>query len=139
MFLIYGASNFNQGMFFGWEGRNSPTTFPYRLMVSNYGNQAYSNTILSLNTIYNAAVTKPLGSEFYTFYLNGIADGTNTWTGGSYTTTNTVLNGSSKIGGDGSSNLYLKGNLYNMQIYNRALSSQEILQNYTAMKTRFGL
>ena len=32
-----------------------------------------------------------------------------------------------------------KGNIASVQIYNKALSSQEILQNYTAMKTRFGL
>jgi hypothetical protein len=31
------------------------------------------------------------------------------------------------------------GNLSNFQLYNRALSAQEILQNYNATKTRFGL
>ena len=31
------------------------------------------------------------------------------------------------------------GNIYNVKIYNRALSAEEILQNYNATKTRFGL
>ena len=31
------------------------------------------------------------------------------------------------------------GNIYTTQIYNRALSAQEVLQNYNATKTRFGL
>jgi len=31
------------------------------------------------------------------------------------------------------------GNLYGLQLYNRALSSTEILQNYNATKSRFGL
>ena len=33
----------------------------------------------------------------------------------------------------------LRGNIANVQIYNRALSTQEVLQNYNATKTRFGL
>ena len=32
-----------------------------------------------------------------------------------------------------------KGNIASAQIYNRALSAQEVLQNYNATKTRFGL
>jgi hypothetical protein len=34
---------------------------------------------------------------------------------------------------------YLNGNISQVSIYNRALSSTEILQNYNATKTRFGL
>jgi hypothetical protein len=33
----------------------------------------------------------------------------------------------------------MNGNISNLQIYNRALSAQEILQNYNALKGRFGL
>lgn len=36
-------------------------------------------------------------------------------------------------------NYYYNGKLSQIQIYNRALSSQEVLQNYNATKTRFGL
>jgi hypothetical protein len=34
---------------------------------------------------------------------------------------------------------YYQGNIYSVLIYNRALSQQEILQNYIALKRRFGL
>jgi hypothetical protein len=34
---------------------------------------------------------------------------------------------------------YFNGNIYQTLIYNRALSAQEVLQNYNATKTRFGL
>jgi hypothetical protein len=34
---------------------------------------------------------------------------------------------------------YLKGNLASYKIYNRALSASEVLQNYNATKSRFGL
>jgi hypothetical protein len=33
---------------------------------------------------------------------------------------------------------YLSGNISNVQIYNRALSATEVLQNYNATKSRFG-
>jgi hypothetical protein len=34
---------------------------------------------------------------------------------------------------------YLNGNVSSVQIYNRALSAQEVQQNYNALKSRFGL
>jgi len=33
----------------------------------------------------------------------------------------------------------LNGKVYSLTIYNRALTAQEILQNYNATKTRYGL
>jgi len=33
----------------------------------------------------------------------------------------------------------MKGNITSTRVYNRGLSAQEILQNYNATKTRFGL
>ena len=33
----------------------------------------------------------------------------------------------------------INGNVYSVKVYNRALSSQEVLQNYNATKRRFGL
>jgi len=44
-----------------------------------------------------------------------------------------------KLGGDGASTNYTNMKLASVQIYNRDLTSTEILQNYNALKTRFGL
>jgi len=44
-----------------------------------------------------------------------------------------------KLGSQTSAGGYLNGRISNVQIYNRALSSQEILQNYNAQKSRFNL
>jgi hypothetical protein len=41
--------------------------------------------------------------------------------------------------GDGGNQGYFTGYIPNTQIYNRALSATEVLQNYNATKTRFGL
>jgi len=43
------------------------------------------------------------------------------------------------IARNGHYNTYLSCSVGNVQIYNRALSATEITQNYTALKTRFGL
>ena len=37
------------------------------------------------------------------------------------------------------STAYMQGNIYNSSIYNRALTASEVLQNYNALKSRFGL
>lgn len=50
-------------------------------------------------------------------------------------TVNTNLN----IGAYLPGNNYSNGNISNVQIYNRALSSTEILQNYNATRARFGI
>jgi hypothetical protein len=42
-----------------------------------------------------------------------------------------------KIGGIPPSNYYAKGSISQIQVYNRALSAQEILQNYNATKGRY--
>jgi hypothetical protein len=43
------------------------------------------------------------------------------------------------FGFDGGGQGYFAGYIPTAQIYNRALSAQEVLQNYNAIKTRFGL
>lgn len=49
------------------------------------------------------------------------------------------LNDTFYIGTTEGTTSYLLGNLSILQIYNKALSAQEVLQNYNAQKSRFGL
>lgn len=44
-----------------------------------------------------------------------------------------------KIGTNFNDSLYFNGNMASMLLYNRALSAREILENYNAQKSRFGL
>ena len=72
-----------------------------------------------------------------TLYLDGVnvASSSSTWPGTTNWPTNTV-----SVGRDqNNSTSYLKGQLAIPQIYNRALSAAEILQNYNATKSRFNL
>jgi len=89
------------------------------------------NTTLSLNTWYFGAVTYS-NSTGWKLYLNGREDGT------SADTTTFTGNQEIVIGAYGSGNYY-SGRISYVQVYNRALSATEILQNYNATKKRYGL
>jgi len=67
-------------------------------------------------------------------YLNGILDISASRPGTLQTGTST-LNLAYRLDG----NSYLNGSIANFQLYNRALSASEVLQNYNATKARFGL
>jgi hypothetical protein len=69
-------------------------------------------------------------------YLNGVLYGIH-----AVSSVNTVLGVNHSIGGyfDGTFISYYNGRISNFSIYNRALSATEVLQNYNATKTRFGL
>lgn len=58
--------------------------------------------------------------------------------GGNNTATMTFGTTPAIIGGYDSSGTW-KGNLYLFRLYNRALTNEEVIQNYNATKTRFGL
>jgi len=67
-------------------------------------------------------------------YLNGVLDISGSRPGTLQIGTSTV-NLAYRVDG----NKYLNGSIANFQLYNQALSSTEILQNYNAQKSRFNL
>ena len=72
-------------------------------------------------------------------YINGVEEDTNTI---SNTLTSSTLSNQQTLLGirrPSSPPNPLRGNIANVQIYNRALSTIEITQNYNATRTRFGL
>jgi hypothetical protein len=72
-------------------------------------------------------------------WLNGVQQTLSQQFGTTNNTSN--LTNQFKIASNGwhVSNQLWRGSISSCQVYNRALSSQEILQNYNATKTRFGL
>jgi hypothetical protein len=75
------------------------------------------------------------GTSTMRIYVNGVADATASWTGGCvYNVTNNKVQVGSNI--DVSQ---FPGSISNVQIYNRALSSNEINQNFEAYRGRFGV
>ena len=74
------------------------------------------------------------------FYINGIEDGNSPTdiTGyGSLDSTDPLIIGAGTQGAGGGRGNYLNGSVGSVQIYNRALSAQEVKQSYNALKNRF--
>ena len=91
-----------------------------------------STTTINLNTWYNATLTFNT-TDGMVLYINGTQD-------------NVYTDNKSGFPGDGSTNIatYGGGNLLNGRIakvycYNRSLTAAEVLQNYNADKSQFGL
>jgi len=93
-----------------------------------------SSTVLSLNQWYN--ITCGVSAGVILFYINSVVE--TSYTGNNLTNRTSIV----------SSPLYQLGDAYYgkftglipiVRVYNRALTPQEILQNYNATKTRFGL
>ena len=101
-----------------------------KLLCGTEGQNRVGNTTLSANLIYQGTLT--FNGTTQTLYLNGINDGS-------------FIQG---LSNNGSQNLsigrrvdgfYFPGNIYNFQIYNRALSVDEVSQNFNALRGRYGI
>jgi hypothetical protein len=95
----------------------------------------FPTSINNDNTWRNISVTIPSGSNLINGYYNGVlvASTTRTLTGSTDINVNLTIGTWREFGRE------LNVELSIAKIYNRALSAQEILQNYNATKTRFGL
>ena len=123
--------------FIYWRGDLSPKRWWYGLRQSNntYVETNSTSTDFSINTWYNIALVADSSTGLFSFYINGILDNSIAYNGTLKQTASSL-----SIGADaGASRRYLIGNISNTLIYNRALSAAEILQNYNATKSRFGL
>lgn len=85
---------------------------------------------------HNISITTTPGSNGWRMYLNGILRYSTT--GQNTVSVNSNLFGGFRLGqNSGARDLW--GNISQTQIYNRALTPEEILQNYNATKSRFNL
>jgi len=126
--VIYGYGNSVTAQFFGlyYDASN-------RIVFWGYNTADYvTSYIISTNVWYNVAITY-ISPTVY-IYVNGVLIGQNNYTANTGTAYSMI--GANTTGGPSN---YLHGNISNVQVYNRALSSTEILQNYNAQKSRFGL
>ena len=86
---------------------------------------------------YNATIVFVGGSSF-DLYLNGVLQSLSVG-GGSQQSSIDLSNSNLYLGLYYNTGFTFDGNIGNFQIYNRVLSSTEILHNYNALKGRFGL
>ena len=116
------------------------TVFQSKLALWNRspGTWRYGSTIIQPNTWYCASIVSDDSGTQYQFYLNGIAEG------GDHTTYSWAADYAGlQMGyiGRGSSvhGRYFYGQLPSMKVYNRALTVQEIQQNFEATRSRYGV
>jgi len=118
------SANSGNSFFFGFNNSNVRFTDNWNdVVVSGAGNTNIWMNLVGVYTVSNAFI-----------YLNGVLVATR-GSGFSYTGTGPLI-----LGRQGElASEYFGGNISNVLIYNRALSATEVLQNYNATKSRFGL
>ena len=93
---------------------------------------------LNLNQWYNFTFVANSADNSLKIYVNGIIEPSSTDT--TYNGTLKVnLGATLSIGADPTRSRYFGGNVATTQIYNRALTAQEITQNFNALRGRYGI
>jgi hypothetical protein len=110
-------------------GFGSPNTVQRKtdISLSNYTNKWVFITLTYVGS-------NPNNANSYVLYDMGL--NVTTVQAGAY---GVISNESVLCGGTSATHHWFRGNLGLTQLYNRALSSQEVLQNYNNTKSRFGL
>ena len=142
------------------EGYSAPTIGSIYLNGSALGasvittTQVYrgvtASTTIDTNKFYHVVLNKDVSTGTLTIYVNGVLNGTQTFDSASYAQWPTLGNyiGSNVLDIGRSSNTSvaqgwststLSGSIPLVRLYNRVLSASEVLQNYNAQKSRFGL
>lgn len=117
----------------GWDKGLEFNNSQWLVHVGN--NYAYTGVAATANTWYNCCLVYTASNIF--LYVNGIL----IWTYGSApgsSAGSTVEIGRANYSA-GAGSRFFSGAISVVAIYNRALSSDEVLQNYNAVKSRFGL
>ena len=99
--------------------------------LSGDGFDISGTTTIQTNTWYNVVVTG--APNLYKLYINNVNEG-NTFTGAVALNSSDTLRIGQIAGG-----AFLSGRISNIRIYNRTLTTDELTQNYNALKIRFGL
>jgi hypothetical protein len=120
----------------GWELSNSTGVLRVTLRPSSGGSNEIRTGSLIINSWYYGVFTFNSSLNELKLYLNGVL------VGSTITSTPTIISTSNLYVGtrnDGVNYNPFNGDISQTLIYNRALTSQEILQNYNATKSRYVL
>jgi len=99
--------------------------------LSGDGFDISGTTTIQTNTWYNVVVTG--APNLYKLYINNVNEG-NTFTGAVALNSSDTLRIGQIAGG-----AFLSGRISNIRIYNRTLTTDELTQNYNALRIRYGL
>ena len=127
---VIGKGDVSNRTFGFWYNNNEQCFLFQRYGTTNNVSSTYSITVQT-NIWYHVILTS--NGSTHKLYLNGADVQTQTGSGPFLSTSNTL-----KIG-YGDIHTYHNGRIGLYRIYNRALTAQEVLQNYNATKKRYGL
>jgi hypothetical protein len=129
--IVSNYSNANDGV--GLEVFGAGSGLNFFVFLSGVVSGVTVSNVLTNNTINHVAATK--SGTSYSLYLNGRSLGTTT--GGATITQSQNL----RIGTDRSTSQTINfvGNMYNIKVYNRGITAQEVLQNFNATRWKFGI
>jgi len=127
-YVIFIASNLIYSLF-----QPDANTFTITTSVTPYVDGKFHNIVLTINR-----------NDFMTLYIDSTSVGTPVGISGKTLANLRDSRDYFYVGASGdatgeSPDLFLNGNIAQTQIYNRALSASEILQNFNATRARFGV
>ena len=134
VFVSYGGNGTGGGFNLYYSGLDGPN---FGICFDYWASIYYGNTLTYANsanyTGRNIYIIATWNSNLIQLYLDGnLIVSTNV--SGTMTTQNYL-----RISSEYNRTRGVNGSVYNFQLYNRALTEQEILQNYNATRKRFGL
>ena len=138
--FLYGDSGQNQGFILSKAKSSYNNGHIYGGVISNSvgiyaGSTLTGDQLVALGFAhYTITFSKPSSVFVVKLYINGDLNNTNTTAISTYTISGLNFFG---ISSGGSYSEFVNGNIAFFKFYNRALTSQEIFQNYTATKGRY--
>ena len=121
----------------GWD--NGYVHFQFlgnQLMFAlNPKNDKLADFTFTINTWYHIAAVYSISNERVSFYVNGSLKNNASYAGMTPSVASTTL----KLGAWDANSRFFKGKIGLVRVYHRALSSEEILNNFNISRPRFGL
>ncbi len=128
--LLHGIDNSGVTYF---QLRYDSTNYVQLVKSSNFNIGSFTNYTAPANTDIYLSVVYSKPAALYYLYINGVYQGSVSYITTTFLTTRPVLGSGYAFSEN------CNGLIYNFSYYNRVLTGAEILQNYNATKTRFGL
>lgn len=134
--LVKGSSGqFQYALRFGFSTASDINVIAWQAGSSNYAAVSSTGIVANNGNWYHVVGIIVEGVGVF-IYINGVLNNSSLITTGTYNKNGTSILKLASRDDDGTK---FNGNIGNVKIYNRALSAQEVAQNYNATKTRYGL
>jgi hypothetical protein len=120
----------------GW-GLHTRSVLGLSLIIQTDGSnwRTYHTSKITSDGIWHHVAATIVNKVPSAFYVDGVVYSFTTQSGGTISSISNAVN--VRVGRDEINEYIFQGNISQVQIYNRALTAQEILQNYNATKMRY--